>query len=72
MPVTMGTGDSRDRWSRRLSSAADEDLELPWNPVVDRVALQVGETWAEVRLVPWLAGVSAGCPWVTVMVVSDA
>jgi hypothetical protein len=41
------------RSRRRLNSAADEILELSWSRVaVDRVALQVGETWAEVRLTP--------------------
>ena len=41
------------RSRRRLGSAVDGHLELSWSRVaVDPVALQVAETWAEVRLTP--------------------
>ncbi len=53
-PVRRPLQGQRSR--RRLSSAADGNTELSWSRVaVDRVALQVGETWARVRLMPWPA-----------------
>ena len=61
LPVTMGTGDflgPRTPWSsrRKTESFEDGDRELPRSRgAVDRVALQVGETWVEVRLLAWLA-----------------
>ena len=39
-----------------MSSAEDGKIELSRSRLaVDRVALQVGETWAKVRLLPWPA-----------------
>ena len=61
LPVTMGTGDSprpRNRWSllRVTKSFEDVHRELSRSKLApDRVALQVRETLAEVRLLPWLA-----------------